>query len=389
MKISNLILSLIPTLIVAALLPGCETNSPYDSIERRGKDLATDTKDSNLSVDSIYVDGAMTSLSGHWILRDSSLYFFDKYSVGLKAFSLDGRFLYERIKEGRGPDEMLSPAWCVALDGENGNFIVHGNENELSSIDRHYVVKPITRTWCTSISPKFGKKDWVDLYEHPDPAVPQMYEYNFVCNRIAVHGNRIIIPVITEHVSYNGYEKNTKDFWKNSRIFLSFDMDDLQGTCKIFGRYPPVYRHSNIPVFAAYDFAIAGDEIYVTFAADPRIYVLDMDGKPLYSFGKASDRISGRYPTTHSFSQYEKEREKTLGKHGYYSRIFVSGDTVLRTCHTDDGEWILQHYTGSDYAGSFRTGLPLEILGKIGDCYYAFARVDVENERFVFVKFKI
>ena len=389
MKISNLILSLIPTLIVAALLPGCETNSPYDSIERRGKDLATDTKYSNLSVDSIYVDGAMTSLSGHWILRDSSMYFFDKYSVGLKAFSLDGRFLYERIKEGRGPDEMLSPAWCVALDGENGNFIVHGTDSGMSSIDRKFAVKPITRTWFIYISPKFGEKAWDDLYEHPDPAVPQMYEYNFVCNRIAVHGNRIIIPVITEHVSYNGYEKNTKDFWKNSRIFLSFDMDDLQGTCKIFGRYPPVYRHSNIPVFAAYDFAIAGDEIYVTFAADPRIYVLDMDGKPLYSFGKASDRISGRYPTTHSFSQYEKEREKTLGKHGYYSRIFVSGDTVLRTCHTDDGEWILQHYTGSDYAGSFRTGLPLEILGKIGDCYYAFARVDVENERFVFVKFKI
>jgi hypothetical protein len=62
---------------------------------------------------------------------------------------------------------------------------------------------------------------------------------------------------------------------------------------------------------------------------------------------------------------------------------------TLRTCRTDDGDWILQHYINSDYAGSFRTGLPLEILGKIGDCYYAFARMDVENERFVFVKFKI
>ena len=58
-----------------------------------------------------------------------------------------------------------------------------------------------------------------------------MYEYNFECNRMQAIDSAVIIPTITEHVSYNGYEKRqSKGFWTDSYIFIRFRPEAVESS---------------------------------------------------------------------------------------------------------------------------------------------------------------
>lgn len=58
------------------------------------------------------------------------------------------------------------------------------------------------------------------------------------------------MPVVTEHVLYNGYETGgqARKFWNEAYNFIFVDLKN-RTTGRLFGSYPPVYRQRNIPVF--------------------------------------------------------------------------------------------------------------------------------------------
>lgn len=342
-------------------------------------------------MDTLYIDAGKTSLSGEWHMRDSTLLFIDRYIVGVKEYSTDGTLVGEHILQGRGPGEMIAPTWSSAIDGD-GNLIMQDTNCFLYEFDKDYKETfNLKSAWFNKLQDGFGMRSWDSLLHNPDPEAPMMYEYNYETGRNLYHENVLYMPIITEHVSYNGYNiiAHARKFWRQSYCFMSFDPHSLSTTKRLFLHYPPAYRKRNIPIFSTYDFTLRRDSILVSFSADPKIYVLDLGGALQYSFGHADPDISGKYPKTTSFDEYERQYDSHRSQYGFYGRLKFTGEYLFRTCKTDSGEWKMQIYRGNVLSGEFRITEPLEIIGEYGGIYFAAAKEDLRNEKFRIVRFRL
>lgn len=385
-------------LCTALLLCSCgnrNAQNDYLNLQHKGgKALSINV----LQFDTLRLDASSTSLDGVWLMREggNKIFMIDKYSTGANVYRLDGSVDTVLIKEGRGPNEVVGPAWIAGFDNSTGDLTwIDGNcfisifTPALTTIKKSY-----TTSWSNLLDTTFYGAKLTDLYNHPDPEEPYMYEYNYVVNRIQYLNNQLVIPVITEHISFNGYYTKCQAdrFWKESYIFIAFDPYDIGSTKTIFGHYPSVYQNGkNIPIFSTYDFFIKGRSIYVTFAADPNIYVLDKKGKPQFAFGVSDEAIKGKYPETKTFEDYDDKFSEQRKEYGYYGRLFNNEDYTFRTIYTDNKEWKLQIYKEFDLIGDIPTGSSqAEIFGYGSDgSYYAYVKNDLDNEEFVLVKFKL
>lgn len=390
-SLKNISTVLIAACSIIVSFPSCISNdSKYNGINHI---TGFERKYTGIQVDTILIDGSMTSLDGQWLIADTSLYFLDKYSVGVMRYSLDGSFVADCVKAGRGPNELLSPAWISTIDTSDSSFVICDQNSYLWIYNENFTKSTSTfGPWFMQLEPITYQAYWDNLLEFPDPDIPSMYEYNFQCKRIHSNKNQVLLPVITEHIKYNGYDSScsAKEVWRNSALFIRFDISDISGTRQILGRYPLIYHKKNIPIFATYDYCIDNEEqIIVSFSADSNIYVLDRNGTPLYSFGEKGVDLSLHFTETNTFEDYEMRFESERQKKGYYDRLYLHDSQLIRTYHTDEDEWRMQVYDNKILSGDISVGAKIEILGCISGCYYAFHSVDFENDRFKLIKFTL
>ena len=374
----------------------CLIISACNTIGRNGENHNNidENNTKQLYADSLYIDAYNTSLAGQWLIKDSILYFVDKYIVGIKLYDLDGQYIGEEVTQGRGPNEMIQPAWISAIDGKTGNMIIMDAGGAILEFDKEFNILYNTQMpWFMMLSEDFGENEAISLLSAPDPNIPEMYEYNFDSNKMFSNNGRIYLPVTTEHIKYNKFLKGriAKNYWKNSFTFISFNINDISGTKRLFGKYPKIYQRHHIPVFSDYDFAIVDNYIYVTYEADPIIYKYDIDGRLCRTFGVPSDQVNTQhYPTSYSFDDYEINRGYLKECYGYYGRIFADEKYILRTYKRDDGVWMMQQYNHKyDLINIYQIGAPLEIIGKNNDLYYANVGVDLNKECFKLIRFKL
>lgn len=337
------------------------------------------------------IDASHTSLDGQWFLIEDRIGFVDKYSVGVKFFDLDGHWMGKEVREGRGPDEMSQPAWVSAYDSEHREIVFHDNNSVLLRYDSSFRQTFNTHSaWPLFLDSTFTNSSWEKLYSEPDAEVLQMYEYNPMVKRMFCRNDTLLIPVVTEHVKFNGYEagRSAKDFWRTSYVLLQV-MLGPNAKYRLIGHYPSVYQRKNIPVFSFYDFAVRDSLIYVSFAADPLIYVYDMDGNPVYSMGFAVPDIKCDYPETFSVDEYERYYRAQKMDYGYYDRLVACGDYLFRSCRTDKGLWKLQVYQENDLVGVIDLDSEIDIFGFHDGWYYACIGLDLENERFKMIRFRL
>lgn len=386
MKISMATISILSCL----LLFSCSVNSGNNEIETRGKNRMTTLRME--IIDTLSLDASRTSLQGKWLMNGDKLYFFDKNVVGIKEYSTSGKYLGEHIRHGRGPGEMLAPAWSSAI-GKDNTIVIQDSNCQIWTVDSTFEkVSGNDQPWFVAVMADSSRLMLSALARNPDPKNPAMYDYNFNCGRMLSADGKLILPIVTEHEQYNGYNvvSNSRKFWKNSYTFISFDPEDIRGTWHLFGHYPAAYGKRNIPVFSNYDFTLDDDTLMVSFSADPAIYAYSIDsGELLYKFGHAEENIAGKYPSTKSYSQYESEKERQLARYGYYHSVFRNGDRTYRTCRSDDGHWHLQVYDGCDWLGSIALDGKIEIVGEHGGILYALAKENLERESFDFLLFRI
>ena len=381
---------LIPYMSVLLAVSCVNAQSPYDNVARVGKE---DISVTSLSFDTLRLDARYSSMEGRWFVSDSSIFFVDKYVVGVSEYDLDGKFMGSHIRQGNGPNEMIAPAYSSAFDLKTGDYVVQDSNCWLYKFNRRFEKTFATEfPWFMALDSAFTEKDWALLYDKPEPERPEMYEYNYVCRRMCADGEKVVLPVTTEHVHYNGFDGN-KSYWRDSYIFISIVPEDIRGTRRLFGHYPPVYRKKSIPVFADYDFFLSDSTLTVGFAADSNVYVMDYDGDVLFSFGFPEEKISAGYPKTGSFDEYEKVYDVYRNKYGYYARLSSAGGYVFRSCKLDgaDGGWVLQIYDGRTYdlVGRVPVEAGFEVIGECGGEFYAFLKVDVNAEEFVLLRFEI
>ena len=347
----------------------------------------------SFDADTIYCDGANSSLLGQWLLVDNALYFFDDCIVSAKKYSLDGHLLGDYLNQGRGPDEIASPAWISAYDREKNLFLIHDGGSGFL----HYYDTLFVRKWRShsSLYQMGSGKSYNYLLIHPDPELFDIYEYNFDCNRMVSQSGEMIMPVVSDHVYFNKYypRAHNKRYYRKAHILVLGKREGKKMEMSVFGNYPPIYKSGGLTMFSEYDFSLDQDTVFVSFAADPSIYKIGKDGAVLGSFGLAEPSIEGQYPPVNSIEEYEREYRVQRRRYGYYNRLFVSDKYVFRTCKLDGEkqEWILQIYDRDKYGliGRISLTCPGEILGVNGGCYYAFIGEDLDKEQFKLIKFSL
>ena len=254
-------------LIATSLLSGCGGNSyhpEFQGLPHKGRHTVTVI---GLHIDTLFIDGSSTSLMGDWIQKGDRLYFVDQSLCGLRCFDLNGEYLGRHIRSGRGPNEWPSSFVkakfhrdeLVAVDG-NWFFTVY---------DSSYVRQGEPFNLLESYG--LGNSGWQDLLRHPDVEAPAMYEYNLEASNIVKAGDMFVIPVVTEHVNYNGLSRtsNSRDFWRRSYTFMRLDVHG-GGTTELFGHYPEIYTEKNIPIFASYSFDRCEDGIVTSYGPPAR-----------------------------------------------------------------------------------------------------------------------
>lgn len=372
----------------ACLILAC-TKSPYNGIIHKN-DIAL--KDLKFDFSTFKADGAATSMDGQWLMRDSLIYFIDRFSVGVIEYHLDGTFVNSYIKHGRGPNELISPAEISAIDSISQRFVIYDSNYAFQTFDWSFQKDMSSEIgWVWMIPENSGQEVLNELASNPDPQMAEMYDYNFNCNRVDCTDNIATIPVLIEHYAYNLYDinKNAKNCWKNSYILLKFDINDILHTYKLIGRYPPVYSKKNIPIFGTYDFFRKDDVYVISFAADPNIYVMDENGQVLHSFGVPGDNVCCVYPETKTFEDCETNWTKHRSQYGYYGRMYYGGGLLLRQYFDDSLRWHLQVYQDECYIGEIELEYPMEIFGYYEGYFYAYKSIDYDEEAFEIVKFSV
>ena len=238
----------------------------------------------------------------------------------------------------------------------------------------------------------FKDADWDHLLHNPDPEVNYMYEFNYdISAGIQCIESNLLIPVITEHVEYNGYSinRNTKKFWKDSYIFAFIRLDSMLFQKK-FGHYLPVYQSQNIPVFARYSFDCYDGKIFTSFSADSLIYVRDSKGALTHAIGFQAPGMSKEYPPTKSYDDYALFTRTQLKICGYYTDLKVINGYVFRSYRREkESGYGMQIYRDNDLIGDVLMGAPLKIIGAYNGYFYAVLPVDLENERYIILKFRL
>lgn len=364
-------------------------DDPYRELPHHGEKAV---RLSALECSNFKLDGSSTSLEGQWLMKDSLLYFIDSHVVGVNVFDLSGEFMTSNINHGRGPDELLSPSEYSCLDTHTNNLVIYDTNYAFQVFDESFHKDYSSEVWVWLASKMYDKSTYSrKIVNNPKPSYLGVYDYNFMSNRISSRDGCVTLPVIIEHPKYNGYDpkSNARQYWKYSSIFLSFDVHNITGSYRLFGNYPPVYRTMNCPIFSTYDFVEFEDRYIVSFAADPNLYVMDLKGNLLYSFGVPGDNVSCRYPSTKSFQEYEAEYASQRKRFGYYDRLYFNGGLLLREYYDDGSKWHLQVYENDTLIGEFQLDSHLEIFGYHDGCYYALKQASLEDENFIITKFKL
>ena len=371
------------------LLSSCvdkNIQSEYDGLTHYGEKHITI---SSLSFDTLYIDGSSLSLEGLWLIDRGRFFFADYHLVGIKEFGLNGQYLGKHIEKGNGPNEVILP-FMAATFRNNGDLITLSNLYNFQIFDTLYQKRD---QYLLFSDTPYDEADWNDLLHNPNPEENQMYEFNFDSSskQIKCAGDNLLIPIVTEHIDYNGYNisSNAKNFWKNSYIFAFLQLDTMSFQRK-FGHYPPIYQKQNMPAFSKYSFDSFDGKIYTSFAADSLIYIRDFEGVLLYAIGYQASGISNTFPSTKNFDDYSLFYKTKQKIYGYYTEInLINGHLFRNYQRNNESGFGMQIYREYDLIGEIVMEEPIKMLGEFYGWYYAVLPVDLENEMYRIVKFKL
>jgi hypothetical protein len=382
MCLKNSILLLIFTMFLSML--SCNRRSE-EKVSRIG--LVTDRLQLNL-IDSILIDGGNMSLSGNWVTDGKDLFYRDNNIVSIKVFTPRGEIKQRLFTRGRGPKELISPP--IALKVLNDREYLYVDHNSC-----FYLFDSVLNILKSFNFYQHGRqKDLIfkqRLYDNPDPKEILMYELSSNENQIEEFGGKIIFPITTEHIKYNGYYRNAeaKKFYRESFTLMAIKETDFT-VDTIFAKFPSVYHKKILPNFKDCYITKSDSLLFVAYEADYKIYEFNLNLELLSAFGVKSQYINSDYPERNTFEDAESHYKEDRISHGYYSKISYINKYLFRIYHTKDNKLGMQIYSGSDLLyDRFLSYDICEMIGYISPYYYANIKCDIENEKYTIVKFQI
>ena len=336
--------------------------------------------------DTVIIDASHMSMDGRWHIYGKQLFYIDNHQVYLKHFDTLGNFLERKLEHGRGPNELLSPPV----------FFGYTTENEIIYIDKNWFFYRFTEEgkeqYCHQFLKDviFNASDWQDLFQRPNPENVMMYELEIQYRQFALFKDWIIIPIATEHINFNGFDKtaHAKEFYERAYNLGAFNRQTFFQE-HFFGFYPSIYRKKMIPNFIAS--CVAADEhyLYVGYEADPLVYVYDDHLEPAFAFGFEGVDMKNNYPETSSVGDAFDKRKEQRQKYDHYGALQYITPYLFRS-YTSGGIVRLQVYENTNLVADINTGSrEFQMMGYIEPYYYACVACDIDNEEYRIIKFKI
>jgi hypothetical protein len=158
-------------------------------------------------------------------------------------------------------------------------------------------------------------------------------------------------------------------------------------------QWPEIYLQLKfVPNLAALSFSILEHNIYLSFAIHPLIYIYDADFNALGTFGRAGDGMKASYRTTRTFEEAQESQSQDLGNQSIYGSVFADGPYVFRIYFPEGMEAAyarLQIFEDKVLIGDVKVAPRFNVIGRIGEYYYANGIVDEMAEQIVVFKFKL
>lgn len=337
--------------------------------------------------DSLRINAASMSLDGRWGIHGDRLFYVDNHQVPVKYFDTLGDFIERKLEHGRGPNELFGKLDLFCYTPENEIIIIDGNDWSFyrfsadgKELYHHQFLKEI----------RFNTSNWQNLLQHPEPENVMMYELEFEYRQFALFKDWMIIPIMTEHVSFNGFDvmAHPKEFYKRAYALGAFNRHTFFQE-RFFGHYPPIYRKKMIPNFLHSCVATDGQYLYVGYEADPLVYAYDDRLESAFAFGFEGTGMKNNYPQTSSVDEAVTKSKEHRQKYDHYGALQYITPYLFRS-YTASGTVRLQVYENTNLTGELNTGRKeFELMGYIEPYFYACVACDIDNEEYRIIKFKM
>lgn len=332
-------------------------------------------RDKSLAVvdlDTIRADVSDSSCRGNFLMSDTSVYFADASMSALYEYSPEGKFLGKRLGKGQGPEEISSMMYAapllnardsiVIIDSSNGMYIYDVAQDHIS---------------CKGVI-DFGWGKHEDDYSSPS-AYNLMEMSDFGVSFMHRGGDDMVFPlsIVTRDNS-----KLNPQRYSEGRIFGLLDEETME-VSEVFGCYPESFTEQPKPAFEFFSFCGSPEGGYfVSFAADPRVYLFDSNGSPAYCFGEDPEGVRRIYTIGYD-SPYETFKKDIGNNPGCNTGLYYDGknDILFRTTMTDfeSGKVFLQGYRGNNLVLEEEMPPYFKLLGQIGDTYIGVRFIPEDN----------
>ncbi len=360
------------------LLVSCnKQTSPYPII----------TSQQNIQIDSITFEKIELNLNeyecsyyGYSYIRDTNLYYVDKYFCWLFIFSKDGKFIQRELGQGRGPKEVICNRISSISPCQNGDLMLLGY-----TLDHYFFNENFERAeaFMMQNNQKTRTNEKSDTYT------------TFYTNLLIKNfRNKLYYNIYSEADNFNFIDTPERYYQK---AYTLMQVNKKNGNVeKLFCPYPPFYQEHigelNAMISLNYDIDSEGN-LYVGFEADSTIYKYEKDKYPIKAFGYNGKNMNQKYRKTDTWKNfstimYEERKDK-----GYYTSLHVSpyNNYIFRTYQkgSHDSTDGLQIYQNEILIGDVPAPKGIKICGYIAPYYYSEIITDIDNDKMYVYRFKL
>ncbi|WP_421873703.1 hypothetical protein [Marinoscillum sp.] len=345
-------------------------------------------------IDTVLCEAELFSMEGYFRVIGNNIAYIQSDLASVLCFEADGTWIKQTLGPGEGPDESNGLLWYHG-HLPDGQHLVFGSGYDFRLFDSEF----------STVTDKF-RFNWhsrLGIYETSDLEDPGMYDFHyrdepFIDSQwLPVINNKAVVPV-----TINDYVNPVANLTKKPDAFFghanTIGLVDLEtGELEtVFRKHPKGFLENKWLYFYNYPYrATDAKFIYVSDRLGPEIEVYDPDNLQLVeTFGQP-----GKYanPDLDRYDSYE-DFLSALGSgyqigFSYYTHIHVDSinSIFFRSYHIKDtGPWGLQAYNAErELIIDSKVPFRFNVIGKIGDYYYADGIRDEENEILGIYRFKI
>lgn len=388
----NLIKRPLKIIAVAAFLLLFSCNRPTKTKNNKAEDVSEHIE-ATIDIDTVKIEGALFSAEGYFRVLGNRLAYMHSSLRNAYLFDAEGKLLKEVLGKGGGPSESV------------GDLAYHGQTSDGKNVflDLSYAISTYTKDLSERKNREFVHWDnRKNQYSTNNLTDVNMYDFQYEDQPffdtqwlpVTAEG-KVIIPVtIAPHINtrVNCFHNESVYYAKSHTVgVLDLSTGLLE---KVFAFHDPVYTLHKWLYF--YDYAyrdIAKNTIYVGNRASHNIEKYNATTfEKMDDFGSKGKRfIDNDYITFTSVDDFNNADPYAVLKHSFYGHIYADdeSDIVFRSYHISGLEqWGLQAYRNEKLILDTLVPFRFNVIGKIGEYYYADGIRDEENELFAAYRFK-